>query len=131
MRKEAKREVEVSFADFTALGARVDGMEGSVTAATAAAAELKDKVVTPLSDAVTDLRDAVKRAGEPRDMDTLFHSRIAKLEAAVGDVRSEVQLALGDVLEGGWGLRGPVISHTWCTYRDGTHTHTHRTWFYW
>ncbi len=32
-------------------------------------------------------------------MDTLFHSRIAKIEAAVGDIKNEVQLAVQDVLE--------------------------------
>jgi hypothetical protein len=32
-------------------------------------------------------------------MDTLFHSRIAKVEAMVGDIKSEVQLAVQDVLE--------------------------------
>lgn len=34
-------------------------------------------------------------------MDSLFHSRIAKLEAAVGDIRAEVQAAVADVLDGG------------------------------
>ncbi|GFH14104.1 uncharacterized protein HaLaN_10094, partial [Haematococcus lacustris] len=41
----------------------------------------------------------VKVQGEPRDMDTLFHTRLAKLESAVGDIKHEVQLAVGDVLE--------------------------------
>uniref|UniRef100_A0A7S0S532 Uncharacterized protein n=1 Tax=Chlamydomonas leiostraca TaxID=1034604 RepID=A0A7S0S532_9CHLO len=99
VRKEGQRAPEVSFADFTALTSRVDAVTSEASAATAAVTELKEKVVQPLSDAVSDLKDQAKRAGEPRDMDTLFHSRIAKLEGAVGDIKSEVQLAVSDILE--------------------------------
>lgn len=41
-----------------------------------------------------------KRAGEPRDMDTLFHSRLTKIENAITDLGSEVQMAVNEVLEG-------------------------------
>lgn len=35
-------------------------------------------------------------------MDTLFHNRISQLETSLGDVRTEVQLAVADVLDGEW-----------------------------
>jgi hypothetical protein len=38
-------------------------------------------------------------------MDTLFHNRLSQLETSFGDVKTEVQLAVADVLEGGlWQL---------------------------
>jgi hypothetical protein len=38
-------------------------------------------------------------------MDTLFHNRLSQLETSLGDVKTEVQLAVADVLEGGlWQL---------------------------
>lgn len=43
-----------------------------------------------------------KKAGQTRDMDTLFHNRLSQLETSLGDVKMEVQLAVADVLEGGY-----------------------------
>eukprot|EP00967_Tisochrysis_lutea_P017884 scaffold20253_cov18-Tisochrysis_lutea.AAC.2 len=40
------------------------------------------------------------RKGQTRDMDTLFHNRLSQLEESLGDVKTEVQLAVADVLEG-------------------------------
>ncbi|KAL6759818.1 hypothetical protein V8C86DRAFT_1226837 [Haematococcus lacustris] len=94
-----QREPEVSFAAFTALGSRVDAAQAETGRALEAVRELRDKQVAPLLVAVSDLKDQVKVQGEPRDMDTLFHTRLAKLESAVGDIKHEVQLAVGDVLE--------------------------------
>jgi len=48
----------------------------------------------------------VKKAGQTRDMDTLFHNRLSQLEESLGDVKTEVQLAVADVLEGGYGWIG-------------------------
>ncbi len=56
-----------------------------------------------------------KRIHETRDMDTLFHNRISKLESTVGDIKSEVQLAVQDCLDG----TSEIHTHT------HTHTHTH------
>jgi hypothetical protein len=42
----------------------------------------------------------VKKAGQPRDMDNLFHVRLAQLESNMGNMKNEIQLAVSDVLEG-------------------------------
>lgn len=85
---------EVPFADFTALGARVETLAGTVSGLGTSLTELREATLKPLSDTVSDMKDQLKRSHEARDMDTLFHNRITKLEGAVTDVKSEVQLAV-------------------------------------
>ena len=47
----------------------------------------------------------MKKAGQPRDMDNLFHTRLAQLESNMGNMKNEIQLAVSDVLEGELNMR--------------------------
>eukprot|EP00198_Chlamydomonas_reinhardtii_P013540 XP_001702877.1 flagellar associated protein [Chlamydomonas reinhardtii] len=49
---------------------------------------------------VAEVAEGLKKGGEPRDMDTLFHERLNGLEAALGDVRTELKGAMEERLEG-------------------------------
>ncbi len=53
-------------------------------------------------------RRQVAKASGTREMDTLFHTRIGKLESAVDDAKAQVTLELHATLDGarGEGLRG-------------------------
>ena len=67
-----------------------------------------------MNESLSDLRDQVKKAFEPRDMDTLFHQRLTSLEGDLGDFKSEVNMLLGQAMEGAgaccwgrpWKVRG-------------------------
>ncbi len=59
VRREQRREPEVSFADFTQLVARVDAAAAEVTSTSDALTALEAKRVTPLETAMADLKDQV------------------------------------------------------------------------
>lgn len=57
----------------------------------------------------------VRRAGQARDVDTLFHSRLTKLESSMDEAKMEVQQAVADALEGGCAWAPRVLGPVFCT----------------
>lgn len=90
----------LSFADFSLLKSQVQTVLEEAKAHGAAASALRDKDLPALTARVEDLAEGVRKAGEPRDMDTLFHDRLNGLEGALGDLRTEVAGTLESALAG-------------------------------
>lgn len=59
-KKAANREPEVSFADFTALSSRAEAVAAEAAAASAAVAEVRDKALPAVNEALSDLKDQVR-----------------------------------------------------------------------
>eukprot|EP00798_Chlamydomonas_sp_ICE-L_P031624 gene31624-6818_t len=99
LRQMLKREPEVSFADFSALQSQVQTSVKDVLEATATVKIMKEEVIQSVQDDICELKDQVKKSGEPREMDTLFHSRVSALEGKLNDIKNEVHAAVADILD--------------------------------
>ncbi|KAG2493370.1 hypothetical protein HYH03_008502 [Edaphochlamys debaryana] len=91
---------EVSFADFSVFKSSVEAALAEARAQGAVAAALAEKDIPAIASRLEELEGGVKKNGEPRDMDTLFHERINGLEAAIGDIKTEVRGMIDSALEG-------------------------------
>ncbi|GIL44494.1 hypothetical protein Vafri_1945 [Volvox africanus] len=81
---------EVTFADFSLLRSQVEGTIAEAKAQAAAAAGLAERELPVLTARVDELAEALKKKGEPRDIDALFHERINALEATMGEMKTEL-----------------------------------------
>uniref|UniRef100_A0A6S8I9Q6 Uncharacterized protein n=1 Tax=Dunaliella tertiolecta TaxID=3047 RepID=A0A6S8I9Q6_DUNTE len=96
--KEVRKPPEVSYADLQALTARVDQAAAELGVVGQSMQHIKTKDIVQLQEQIVDIIDQMRK-GQTRDMDTLFHNRLSQLEESLGDVKTEVQLAVADVLE--------------------------------
>ncbi|KAF5836250.1 hypothetical protein DUNSADRAFT_6202 [Dunaliella salina] len=96
--KEVRKPPEVSYADLQALTARLDQAAAELGVVGQSMQNIKTKDIVTLQEQIADIMDQMKK-GQTRDMDTLFHNRLSQLEESLGDVKTEVQLAVADVLE--------------------------------
>ncbi|EFJ43882.1 hypothetical protein VOLCADRAFT_121376 [Volvox carteri f. nagariensis] len=90
---------EVTFADFSLLRSQVEGAVAEAKAQAAAAATLAERELPALAARVDELAEALKKKGEPRDIDALFHERINGLETAMGEMKTELLGSIESALE--------------------------------
>lgn len=76
---------DVSFADLSLLRSQLEAVAAEAKQCGAAMTQLQEGELAALVERVEGLEEGTKKAGEPRDMDTLFHERINGLEAAMGE----------------------------------------------
>ncbi|KAG2450578.1 hypothetical protein HYH02_005079 [Chlamydomonas schloesseri] len=91
---------EVTFADLNLVKSSVEGLAAEQGRQAAALAAVTEHDLPTLAARLEEVAEGLKKGGEPRDMDTLFHERLNGLEAALGDVRTELKGALEERLEG-------------------------------
>ncbi|PNH00661.1 hypothetical protein TSOC_013503, partial [Tetrabaena socialis] len=91
---------EVSFADFSMLRSQVDAAVAEARGHGAAVAALAERELPALAARVEEVVEGMRKSGEPRDMDTLFHERINGLEAGMGDLQTEFRASIESALEG-------------------------------
>lgn len=99
VRQILKSGPEVSYADFSALQSKVDSAVNDMQTATANVTEMKEVDLASLEQDLQELRKDVKKANEPREMDTLFHSRVSLLESKLSDIKNEVHAAVADIMD--------------------------------
>lgn len=83
-RDKARSAAEVSFADFELLKSQAQAAVEQARAHAAAVGALRERELPALAARLEEVAEGVKKGGEPRDMDTLFHERINGLEGALG-----------------------------------------------
>ncbi|GLC33000.1 hypothetical protein PLESTB_000381800 [Pleodorina starrii] len=81
---------EVTFADLSLLRSQVEGSVAEARAQAAATAALAERELPTLATRVEELGEALKKKGEPRDIDALFHERLNALEGTMGDMKTEL-----------------------------------------
>ncbi|KXZ56196.1 hypothetical protein GPECTOR_1g17 [Gonium pectorale] len=91
---------EVSFADFSLFKSQVEASVAEAKGHAAAATALAERDLPALAARLQEVADGVKKTGEPRDIDSLFHERINGLEAALGDLRTELRGNVEAALDG-------------------------------
>ncbi|KAG1663154.1 hypothetical protein FOA52_006051 [Chlamydomonas sp. UWO 241] len=98
LRAIREEEPEVSLADFVTLKNHTVAVTNELNNVLAEVEQIRDTDMPALQDAITDLQ--AQSAGEaPRDMDSAFHQRISCLELKMDDIKGEVQVAIGEVME--------------------------------